>query len=54
MNEQTTINVHERLEQLMARRKVDLTKDVRFRKLRTIKWHEFTASTKNDSLNGWL
>ena len=54
MNEQTTINVHERLEQLMTRRKIDLTKDVRFRKLHTIKWNEFTANSKADSIGTWL
>lgn len=43
---QTTINVHERLESLVARRnqrRIEILKDVRFRKLRTVKWHQYVA-----------
>jgi hypothetical protein len=51
---QTTVNVEDRIATFMSRHKIDLNKDIRFRKLHTIKWSDFTASNKNDALIDWL
>ena len=44
-------NIDERIQDFM-KRKADLTKDVRFKKLRTIKWNQMVASNKQELLQG--